>query len=466
MDAPGTIPSEPGRFVRPNLFMRAVARPESYLAGTFLALIAAGAVLLVLPASHAAEPVGMLDAVFTSTSAVCVTGLTVVDTAGDYSRFGQVVILALIQAGGLGIMTFGALIVQITGHRISLRSQAALTDVFYQQNAAAVFRRNLKWIVVMTFAIEAVGTLLLYAGLPAGSRGPRGAYDCAFHAVSAFCNAGFSTFEGNLTAVRDRPGFLAAICVLVVLGGLGFGVLLEAVSRSWRALFGRQRTIAWSLNSRVVAATSLVLIVLGAVFLALTGLGPGAAGVASTAGHALVQSISARTAGFNTVDLRQAPTAALLGLVLLMFVGGSPGSCAGGVKTTSLAIWVARLRARLRLQEDVIIGGRRVPVDIVRRTGLLIGVCTLFNLLGVFVLTLTEAGRPGVRLEDVLFEQISAFGTVGLSTGLTPTLSAAGKVWIILTMFVGRLGPLTIALIVSTPDPKLVRLPEERLMIG
>jgi len=156
----------------------------------------------------------------------------------------------------------------------------------------------------------------------------------------------------------------------------------------------------------------------------------------------------------------------LLWLVFLMFVGGSPGSCAGGIKTTSLAIWAARLRARLRDQEDVTIGGRRIPVDLVRRTGLLIATAAMFNLVGLMVLAISEMGDPKVRLEQILFEQVSAFGTVGLSTGITPALTAVGKLWIILTMFVGRLGPLTMALVVMEHKPEAVRLAEERLMIG
>jgi trk system potassium uptake protein len=448
------------------LFIRLLGRPESFVAGTFAGLILAGAALLSLPISHAPSRVGPLDALFTSTSAVCVTGLTTVSTPGDFNRFGQTVILALIQCGGLGIMTFAALIMQISGHKISFRSQVALQDAFYQKNAAVEFRRSLAWIVLLTLTCEGLGTLVLFWAHPEGIADGEAAFTAVFHSISAFCNAGFSTFNRNLVAVDGNFGFLATVAVLVVLGGLGHTVLLEIVRRASRRCRKLPNPVVWTLNTRVVLRTTLILLLGGAALLLVLGLPPGETRWSARAGHAFFQSVSARTAGFNTVDLGRAPVPSLLWLVFLMFVGGSPGSCAGGIKTTSLAIWVARLRARLRYREDVTIGGRRIPVDLVRRVGLLVGTAALFNLLGVTILSITEMTRPGVRLEHILFEQISAFGTVGLSTGITPSLTAIGKLWIILTMYVGRLGPLTVALVVMDRKPSEVRLAEERLMIG
>ncbi len=447
-------------------FSRLLDRPERFLAGTFAGLILLGTLLLSLPVSHGQTRVGPLDAMFTSTSAVCVTGLVVVDTGQDYSRFGQTIIMILIQLGGLGIMTFAALIIQILGHKISYRSQSALHDVFYQKSAAAQLRQNLKWILTLTLLIEAAGAVAIFCARPEGMSVGEGAFVAVFHAVSAFCNAGFSTFSGNMMDVAGNVGLLVTVAVLVVCGGLGYTVMLEVASRAGKRLRNRPRPVVWSLNTRVVLITSLVLILGGALFLYLLGMTSPEVRWLSRIGHCLFQSISARTAGFNTVDLNSSPAPALLWLVFLMFVGGSPGSCAGGIKTTSLAIWAARLRARLRDQEDVTIRGRRIPVDLVRRTGLLIATAAMFNLVGLMVLAISEMGDPKVRLEQILFEQVSAFGTVGLSTGITPSLTAVGKLWIILTMFVGRLGPLTVALVVMEHKVAAVRLAEERLMIG
>lgn len=452
----------------PGFFARIATSPEGYLVGTFAGLILVGTILLTLPIAHRGANVGPLDALFTSTSAVCVTGLIVVDTEHDFSRFGQVVILCLIQVGGLGIMTFGALLLQLAGHKISLRSQAALQDVFYQRSAATLFEKNLRWIVVITLVMEAIGALVLLASLDPQIHGNEAVFVAVFHAVSAFCNAGFSTFSANLAAVRDNPAFLTTIGLLVILGGLGYTVLLELMQRAWALVSRRRLPIKWSLNTRVVLVMSVFLLFAGALGIALLGMGGEAPLLRRRTAAAIFHSITARTAGFNTVDLAALPSCTLLWIAFLMFVGGSPGSCAGGVKTTSLGIWLARLKARLRHSNDVTIADRRIPVDVVRRTGLLVAVAAIFNMLGILFLSVTEMGRADheMRLEQIIFEQISAFGTVGLSTGITPYLTIAGKLWVILTMFVGRLGPLTIGLLVLEREEALVRLPEERIMIG
>ncbi|MHC4442355.1 MAG: TrkH family potassium uptake protein [Planctomycetota bacterium] len=450
-------------------FSRAISRPEGLLVGVFAGLILAGTVLLSLPIAHARESVNLLDALFTATSAVCVTGLVVRDTGQDFSLFGQIVILVLIQLGGLGIMTFAAFALQIIGQKMSYRSQAALHDMFYQQNAAAQFRKNLKWIVILTLTVEGIGVILLYFSLPSDIRQNQALYISLFHAISAFCNAGFSLFSDSMVHLRSNTPFITVIAVLIIVGGLGYTVLFELIRRSWNRLTHRRQSVTWSLNTRVVLTTSIFLIVMGAViFKILDSARYPDGNWLSHYGNAIFQSITARTAGFNTVHIDRLTTATLLWLILLMFVGGSPGSCAGGIKTTSLAIWMARLGARLQHREDVTIEGRRIPVDLVRKTALLVGTAAVYNLAGIIILSITEMTDPtgGVRMEDIIFEQVSAFATVGLSTGLTPALSVLGKLWIILTMFVGRLGPLTIALLVIDRKPAVVRMPEERLMIG
>jgi trk system potassium uptake protein TrkH len=447
-------------------------RPQSLLVTTFGLLILVGTVLLRLPIAQV-QPVGLVDAFFTATSAVCVTGLITVDTATAYSRFGQTVILALIQLGGLGIMTFAALAAQLLRLRISFSSQAAWQSVFFEGPARGDLRRALHRILLMTLVIEAIGTGLLYLGLRRAGPARGGLFEAVFHSVSAFCNAGFSVYSQNAAAFRDLPLMVATLMALIVVGGLGYTVLLEIVGRGWRRLRGRREgPVVWSLHSRIVLKMSTLLIFGGAAVLVFTGLTAAEESLGARVWHALFQSVTARTAGFNTVDIGALPLPSLLILIGLMFVGGSPGSCAGGIKTTSAAVWLARVRARLTGREDVTLERRRVPHDIVRRAALVLSVATLWNLAGAMILSLCAGGPAGVRLEQLIFEQISAFGTVGLSANpgtavsLSGTFSAVGKLWIILTMFVGRLGPLTIALAVIPRPRAAYEYPIERVMIG
>ncbi len=437
--------------------------PQRFLLGTFLVLIGVGAVLLSLPFAHREDPVSLVDALFTSTSAVCVTGLIVKDTGQDFTLAGQVVILVLIQLGGLGIMTYADLILQIVGHRSSLRMQAAVQDGFFAKTAANAYGRRLRIIVASTLVFETLGAMLLYAMMRGAEGISRPGFDAVFHAVSAFCNAGFSTYDTSLIRWSDHLGVMVTIAFLIVAGGLGYAVWQELIRRSLL----RQRGVLtkhWSLHTRVVLIMTGGLILAGV--LALWALGIGEPGnEPARIGQALFMSITARTAGFNTLEVGLLPLPALLCVILLMFVGGSPGSCAGGVKTTSLAIWLARMWSRLTFREDVTLLGRRIPTRLARRAALLIGVTASFNAAGVMLLAITEASQ-GWGLEDLIFEQVSAFATVGLSTGLTPELSLVGKLWITFSMFVGRVGPLTVALAMMEPKSATHRLPEEEIMIG
>ncbi len=439
------------------------------LVSTFGGLIAVGTVLLSLPVSQADAPIGLLDALFTATSAVCVTGLITHDTATEFSRTGQTVILVLIQLGGLGLMTFGALAFQVFRRRVSFQSHAAVQDLFFQSELRGNLRAALRQIIGLTLVFELLGTLLLWLGMRSVPGAGGGWFEASFLAVSAFCNAGFSVYSDSVMSLRDSPLVMWTIMALIVLGGLGYTVLIEIRQRLWRRLRGqRGRVVVWSLHSRVVLWMSAVLVVLGMVSLLLTGLTPTEDGLGRRALHALFQSITARTAGFNSVDIAALPLASLLVLVPLMFIGGSPGSCAGGIKTTSICVWLARVRARTTGQRDVTLGKRRLPQDVVRRAALVFALAALWNLVGIMLLVISEnVGAGQWQLQDVIFEQVSAFGTVGLSTGVTPTLSTVGKLWIILSMFVGRLGPLTVALLVlQEQTAPVLRYPEERVMIG
>ena len=443
--------------------------PQTLLIGGFAGVILVGTLLLLLPWSHAKGAVGLVDALFTSTSAVCVTGLIVVDTATAYTPFGQVVIAALIQIGGLGIMTFAALAYLMLGRRLSLASQAALHDAFFQRDLGIEFRKKFLQILLITASIELAGILLIFLALLWRQTPVMDAlFSAFFHSISAFCNAGFSTYTDNLLGFRDSPVILGTVMALIVLGGLGHMVLSELLhygqSRFSRSAPAGSRSL--STHTRVVLKMTIALIILGCVGLVILGLTSSESTWGMKLSAALFQSVSSRTDGFNTVDIGVMPLSSLLLLTLLMFIGGSPGSCAGGIKTTGLAISLAEFKAKLKGKDQVVMLERRVPKAILDRTMVLIRMSILWNILGLLLLLYTETGRPGVGFHDVLFEQISAFGTVGLSTGLTDKLTVIGRLWITATMFVGRLGPLTLAIGVLPAIHTQVKYPEGRIMIG
>lgn len=442
--------------------------PQTLLIGGFGGTILLGALLLLLPWSQTKGEVGFVDALFTSTSAVCVTGLAVVDTGTAYTKFGQVVIVALIQIGGLGIMTFAAMAYLMLGRRLSLASQAALHDAFFQRDLGVAFKKKFFQILIITASIELTGILLIFAAL-LWRRTPAlpALFSAFFHSISAFCNAGFSIYKDNLVGLRDSPVVMFTVMSLIVLGGLGHMVLSELWyyrrSRREQDMAGLQHLTT---HTRVVLRTTLALIIIGWLGLLLIGLTAAETTWGAKVSCALFQSITARTAGFNTVDIGLMPLGSLLLLTLLMFIGGSPGSCAGGIKTTALAISIAEFRTKLKGKDQVVLLDRRVPKSVLDRTMVLIRLSIVWNLVGLLLLLYTETGRPGVGLHDVLFEQISAFGTVGLSTGLTDKLTVAGRLWITATMFVGRLGPLTLAMGMLPSTPARVKYPEGRIMIG
>jgi trk system potassium uptake protein TrkH len=431
----------------------------------FAVAILLGTAVLALPWAHVPGRVSVLDALFTATSAVCVTGLVVVDTGSDYTAFGQVVILVLIQLGGLGIMTFAAVAFHLSGARLPLATQAAVEDSLFQRDTAVEFRdsfRRILWIVAL---VESVGALVLFLALVRSRSLAHAAWSAVFHSVSAFCNAGFSIYRDSLTGMRDDAVALGAVMALIVLGGLGHVVLLELGRDAGRMLARRrrERPHRFSLHVRVVLWSTAALAAGGTVALWLTGLSSGAETGRFFSG-ALFQSITARTAGFNTVDVGALPLAALVVTIALMTVGGSPGSCAGGIKTTSFAIWVARLRGSLHGRDEITLFGRRIPGQLMLKATAVIGLTVAWNAVGVVVLSIAEPACTS--LTDVMFEQVSAFATVGLSTGLTPQFGIVGRLWLVLSMYVGRLGPLTLVLsFLRTGQPR-VGYPEGRMMIG
>jgi len=418
-------------------------RPEVLLPATFLAAILAGGGALLLP-GMASERVGVLEAFFTSTSAVCVTGLIVVDTGTDFTFRGQCVIAALIQIGGLGIITFSMLALVMVGRRVSLDKEAALKESF---TPVAHWRlgRVLGYVFALTLLFELAGFLWMRLSLDDWSAG--------FHAISAFCNAGFSLYSDSLQ--QHGHAVVLPVLLLLIAGGLGFTTLLE-IFRIFlpRGQAGRR----FSLHTRLVMRTSLVLWGGGALLLVLTEQGGWP--------DALFMSASARTAGFDTVPVGGMSGGSLLVLIFLMFVGASPGSTGGGIKTTTFALALIMIATFLTGREHVTVHGREIPRMLLRRMFAVMA-CSLFVLfIGIFLLDMFEGGRPTGVL-PLIFEAVSAFGTVGLSTGITPHLSVASKVLLCVLMFVGRVGSLSLfVLLVRDTPASRVRYPEERVMVG
>ncbi len=442
--------------------------PPAIMAFWFAGQILLGGILLSLPFCHADSRVSFMDALFTAVSATCVTGLTVVNTSSAYNTAGQIIILALIQCGGLGIMTFAAIVFQILGWRMNIQSQAALEDSIYQRTAARELRRVFRRIIWLAVSVEMIGALLLCAILAPREGLGRAAYSGFFHSISAFCNAGFSLYADGLMAIRQEHAALALLMILIVLGGLGHTVLYEiweALAR-WRRGQPANKPHVFTYHTRLVMMISALLILLGAAGLLFFGLTPYERTWGERLWAAVFHSIAARTAGYNTIEVGRLPTASLLWLALLMFIGGSPGSCAGGIKTTSAMVCVSALWARVRHLPQTIVLGMHVSEHLIARAVCLLGLACLWNIVGVFILLTAEAANPAATLAALLFEQISAFGTVGLSTGYTPALTAVGKLWIMATMFVGRLGPLALALVLVSREIVGVRYPEGRVMIG
>jgi trk system potassium uptake protein TrkH len=430
---------------------------------SFAAAILLGTLALWLPLSHHGD-VGLGEAFFTATSATCVTGLAVVDTGTAFTRFGQTVILVLIQLGGLGVMTFAALAFELLGRRLSLSGQEAMTRSLVHEEMTRGFLRHFRRLLHLVLGIEAIGASILFFAFLPREGVANGLYSAIFHSVSAFCNAGFSLYSDSLMSFGGHVTILSTISVLIILGGLGYPVLLDIISQVYKPK-NRNAIPLWlrlSLHTRIVVRMSLLLVVGGGLFLFLLQ----ASTLRLSVGEALFQSISTRTAGFNTIAIDALSIPALLIMVVLMFIGGSPGSCAGGVKTTTIALWVKQLWGRLLGQDHVVIQERTIPPPLVRRSSTIISLAILLNGLGVLFLSISEARHLPHALHALLFEQVSAFGTVGLSTGITPQLSQAGQLWIILTMFIGRTGPLTGVLLLLRRKPVNIRFPEAKVMIG
>ncbi|NJJ38743.1 TrkH family potassium uptake protein [Paenibacillus apii] len=436
--------------------------PPKILSLGFILLIAAGTVLLSLPVSSARGDISWIDALFMATSATCVTGLAVIDTGTGLTTFGQIVLLVLFQFGGLGFVTMATLITLVLNKRISLKDRLLLQETMNQnsmQGIVRLIRRVLIYSLVIQFAGAVALTLRFLEEMPAG----KAVYYGIFHSISIFNNAGFDLFGdvhgpfSGLTRYVEDPVVNITAMLLIFLGGIGFIVLSDVVD------FRKRKRL--TLHSKVVLSTSLILIGAGAalffwleLFHTLKPLHFGGKVMAS-----FLQALTPRSGGITTLDIYKLRESTQFLIILLMFIGAAPGSTGGGIKVTTFALLIAAVYSRIRGREDVVLFRHRLSKENVYRAITMTLLSLLLVILSMMLLSITEEAD----FLAVMFEAVSAFGTSGLSMGLTAELSAAGKILIILLMFMGRIGPLTLAYALRPNRGKeLYRHPEGHIMIG
>ena len=427
---------------------------------TFLILISVGTGLLMLPmASAGVNSLSFVDALFTSTSAVCVTGLVVVDTGSYFSVFGQMTILMLIQIGGLGVMTFASLVSIAIGKKINLRERLLLQEALNQEKVSGVVRLTLK-VIKYTFFIEFLfGSVLAYHLY--GLYGEKGIYFGYWHAVSAFCNAGFDLF-GNYDSLTAFVGDgIVNFCImsLIILGGMGF-VVMDNILRA-------RRVSSLTLQSKMVIISTIGLIFVGTLLLWLLEAKNPATIASLTTGDqwlaSMFQAVTPRTAGFNTLPIERMTEGSLFLTVILMMIGASPASTGGGLKTTTFAVVVLAAWAMLHGNSEIVIFGRRIAKKSVNKAFAIVVLAILL----VSFITLGISVIEDLPIIHVLYEVASAFGTVGLSVGITRELSEISKVLLVFTMFAGRVGVLTFAmLLLHKSKPDKIKYPEEQIIIG
>ncbi|MEH7505412.1 TrkH family potassium uptake protein [Neobacillus drentensis] len=436
--------------------------PPKILVLGFATIILIGAFLLTLPiATVNGKGLSFLNALFTSTSATCVTGLVVVDTGTTFTKFGQLVILSLIQVGGLGFMTFGTLFAFLLGKRISLKERILLQESLNNLSIEGIVRL-VKRIFIFTAVIEIIGSLLLSFRFAFDMPIGKAIYYGIFHAISNFNNAGFDLMGEfrSLTPYVEDPLVTLTVCTLIILGGIGFIVMNE--------IFEYRLTKRLSIHTKVVLVTSFILVLSGTILILLFEYGNNKTlqplSVSGKILSSLFQSITPRTAGSNTLNIPDLTQPTIFLIIVLMFIGASPGSTGGGIKTTTFATLLGAVWSQIKGKEDVVFFKNRIVFETVFKA-LTVTISGLFLVIIITMfLTITEKGKDFLM---ILFEATSAFGTVGLSMGLTPELSPIGRILIILTMFAGRVGPLTLAFAIAMkrkPDP--FRYPKGRIMIG
>lgn len=441
-----------------KIYDKITLNPPLVLSLGFAILITFGGVLLSLPFfTKSGEATDLIDSMFVAASASCVTGLTPVNTFEHWNTYGHVLLIILIQIGGLGVMSLASIIPLILGKKIGMKSRQILKEQLNVESIEGMIVL-FKYVLVFTFGIEILGAILLsFRFIPLYGAGT-GIWYSIFHSISAFCNAGFDILGDSIYPFRDDILVNLTLSSLVIVGGLGFVVTSE--------LFRRRSFEKISTHSKLVLLISGALLVLGTVMFLFLENGDGVLQYESVKGSILesfFQSVVARTAGFYSVDLSKIKDSTALMLMGLMFVGGSPGSTAGGIKTTTLGVLFISTHAVVRGESEPVVFGRHIGMDVVRKALAIFLVSITIVLSVSFILTITESAR----LVDILYETVSALATVGASKGITADLSDVGKILITFCMYLGRLGPMTMAFAFGMKDKKsLIRYPESFISIG
>ncbi|MCF6334762.1 MAG: TrkH family potassium uptake protein, partial [Spirochaetales bacterium] len=446
--------------------------PAQTIFMSFLLVILGGTLLLMMPFTAVnGNGLPFLDALFTSTSAVCVTGLIVVDTATYFSIWGKIIILILIQIGGLGIMILSYFTVFILRRSMSVENKVLISYMLSDDDMSSI-AKTMKSIITITFTIEGIGALILFIGFLKNTSMDIGTniFFSIFHAVSAFCNAGFALFSVSLMQFSNNILVLGIIAILIIAGGISFSVitnLKSLFSYQFKRLKGNTSLAITklSLNTKIVLFLSTVLIIIG-TFL-FYGLEHGrvlkSMDVSSQFLAAFFQSVTLRTAGFNSIDFGNLAPSILIVMLIFMFIGAASGSTAGGIKVNTVAVLASAVKSAWKNEKEVLLLKQVIPSELVLKAFLILLFGVMAVITGTFLLTLTE----NAPLENIIFEVVSAFGTVGLSTGLTPHLSSPGRFMIIFLMFIGRLGPLTLLAATSTGNKRgNIMYPQADIPIG
>ncbi|MBF9016754.1 MULTISPECIES: TrkH family potassium uptake protein [unclassified Oceanispirochaeta] len=453
-----------GRFRKVSTFLQSIiTKPAQTVVFSFIMVILIGSLILMMPVMSTGVSLTPLNALFTVTSAVCVTGLTVIDTANQFTPIGKIVILLLIQIGGLGIMLLSFFMVFLFKQRLSVKDKNLLSYMLSSKNTQSLKRSVLR-IIFLTFLIEITGALLLFpifskSGLPFA----RAVFFSIFHSVSAFCNAGFALYSDSLVSFNKNLMMNIIITTLIIAGGISFAVILDIHSLFFN--WFKKKKAPLSINSKIVLIVSSILTVSGTLIIYklehISNLYP--APLWNQYLSAYFQSVTLRTAGFNTIPFEKLSNGTLLIMMGLMFIGGASGSTAGGIKVNTLGVVWAYIRSFRRGEQEILLYRQQIPKDNILQAFTVIAFAVLSIFIVSSVLVITEDAPP----IKILFETVSAFATVGLTAGITGSLSPIGKIGIIFLMFLGRLGPLTL-LTASSGKEKQSRIsyPEASIMIG
>lgn len=435
--------------------------PSQILINSFLVIIAIGTLLLMLPiATTDGQGSGFVNALFTTTSAVAVTGLSIVDIGKEFTVFGQVVVMILIQLGGLGIMTFSSVLMMIIKKKISYNEKVVLKEGLNHETLGGIIRfiRNVIKIVII---IEGIGAILLTIVFMKDYSFGKAFYYGVFHSISAFCNAGFALFPKNLIKYQNNYLLNFTISFLIIFGGIGFAVI-QAVVYYFRDIKNRI-----NLTSKIAINITMWLILFGTLIIFISE-GKNSATIGNMdffhkLSASFFQSVTTRTAGFNTIDMAQLRPATIFLFYILMIIGASPGSTGGGIKTTTFGIIIVAVISNIKNRENIEIYNRTVNDEIVKRALTVLGLSLMY----ISVITISILLVENIEMTKILFEVISAFATVGLSLGITSSLTVFSKILIISTMFIGRVGPLTVAIALSEKKNKMkYKFPEENISVG